>query len=142
MALWLRVAWKSDVGFLPEPLSGYRVHIGSASSGFRTHRSFLGRTVATMHHADALQLAHGRFVERPELDEETRSDLRRLLRDSDRQMRLSVRVNQFLPKPVITGIKRGLQFGRSGTRNRLYAALSLYSAYAPEPTAHDAAGDA
>lgn len=142
MALWLRVAWRADVGFLPAPLSGYRVHTGSASSGFRTHKKFLGRTVATMHHADALRLAHGRFVERPELDDETRADLRRLLEDSDRQMRLSVRVNQVLPAPVLGGLKKAMRWGlRAGGHTdsgRLYSALSLYSAYSPEPTDHTA----
>jgi hypothetical protein len=139
MALWLRVAWKSDVGFLPGPLAGYRVHTGSASSGFRTHKKFLGRTVATMHHADALKLAHGRFVERPGIDSETRDELRQLLADSDRQMRLSVRVNQMLPAPALRGLKKALRWGRpahQGQQGRLYRALSLYSAYTPEPTDH------
>jgi len=138
MALWLRVAWKSDVGFLPNALSGYRVHTGSASSGFQTHRKVLGRTVATMHHADALLQAHGRFVDRPELDEETRADLRKLLEASDRQMRLSVRVNQVLPVPALRALKGALRWGHRGhsDRGQLYAALSLYSAYAPEPTDH------
>ena len=34
IALWLRVAARSDVGFLVAPLSGYLVHASSASSGF------------------------------------------------------------------------------------------------------------
>lgn len=142
MALWLRVAWRSDVGFLTAPLSGYRVHTGSASTGFRTHKKFLGRTVATMHHADALVQAHGRFVARPELDEESRIELRKLLTDSDRQMRLSVRVNQVLPVPALRGLKKVIRWGRQdsgdGQAGRLYSALSLYSAYAPEPTDHTA----
>ena len=64
LALWLRVAWRADVGFLTEPLSGYRVHTGSASSGFKTQEQKHGRTMLTLQHANAVRLAHGRFVAR------------------------------------------------------------------------------
>ncbi len=130
MALWLRVAAKADVGFLAEGLSGYRLHTGSASSSFRTHRRLFGRTVTTMRHADALNQAHGRFVEFYDLDPETRAELRRLLQHSDMQLRLSIRVNNVLPKPAVQAAKKMLRWGRPG---RLHSALSLYSAYQPEP---------
>lgn len=136
LALWLRVAARGDVGFLAAPLSAYRVHAGSASTGFHTHRKVFGRTVATMHHADALLLAHGRFVEQADLDEPTRAGLRELLHRSDRQMRLSVRLNQVLPPAVLEGVKMLAKWGRN---NRLYSSLSLYSAYSPEPNPHVAA---
>ena len=130
LALWLRVAARSDVGFLAAPLSAYRVHTGSASTGFHTHRRVFGRTVATMHHADALLLAHSRFIERADFDERTREELRELLQHSDHQMRLSVRLNETLPPLVIRAVKRLARWGRPG---RLYSSLSLYSAYSPEP---------
>jgi glycosyltransferase involved in cell wall biosynthesis len=128
-ALWLRVALRSDVGFLTDPLSGYRVHVGSASSGFKTMEKVGGRTVLTLQHADALRQAHGRFVERPELDPETAAEFTRLQQDSDRRMRLSIRVNRWLPPPVLKLAKRVLRWGRGG---RLYSTVSLYSAYGPE----------
>lgn len=139
LALWLRVAARSDVGFLAAPLSAYRVHAGSASTGFHTHRKVFGRTVATMHHADALRLAHGRFIEQADLDEEARAGLRELLQRSDRQMRLSVRLNQALPPAVLDGIRKVAKWGRG---NRLYSSLSLYSAYSPEPNPDATAGQA
>jgi hypothetical protein len=129
LALWLRVALRSDVGFLADPLSGYRVHVGSASSGFKTLEQVLGRTVLTLHHADALQQAHGRFVERPELDPQTAAEFARLQRDSDRRIRLAIRINRLLPPPLLKAAKRLLRWGRRG---RLYSTVSLYSAYAPE----------
>ena len=137
LALWLRVAARSDVGFLAAPLSAYRVHTGSASTGFHTHRRVFGRTVATMHHADALLLAHSRFIERADFDERTREGLRELLRHSDHQMRLSVRLNETLPPLVIRAVKRLARWGRPG---RLYSSLSLYSAYSPEPNRVATAG--
>jgi glycosyltransferase involved in cell wall biosynthesis len=129
LALWLRVALRSDVGFLADPLSGYRIHVGSASSGFKTMEKVWGRTVLTVHHADALRQAHGRFVERPELDQESAAEFARLQRDSDRRMRLAIRINRLLPPPLLKVVKRLLRWGRGG---RLYSSVSLYSAYAPE----------
>lgn len=58
-------------------------------------------------------------------------------------MRLSVRVNQVLPTPALRGLKKLMRWGRrssgDGQGGRLYSALSLYSAYSPEPTDHTAA---
>lgn len=131
LALWLRVAWRADVGFLAEPLSGYRVHTGSASSGFKTMESRRGRTVLTMHHADVIKQAHGRFVRRPELDAESAAEFGTLQEASDRRMRLSIRVNRMLPKPALTLAKRTL---RTAGSKKLYSSVSLYSAYAPGST--------
>ena len=70
LALWLRLAQRADVGFLTAPLSGYRVHASSASSGFQTVKQVRGRVILTQHHADAVKLAFGRFVENADLDPE------------------------------------------------------------------------
>lgn len=129
LALWLRVAQRCEVGFLTDPLSGYRVHSGSASSGFRTHAVSRRRTVATMRHADAVALAHRRFVQRPDLDPEVARELSALLADSDRRMRLSIRVNRWIPPAGLRLVKRALRWGHPG---RAYSSLSLY-AYAPTP---------
>ena len=131
LALWLRVALRSDVGYLPDPLSGYLMHAGSASSGFQTVREVRGRTRQTAHHADALLQAHGRFIRRPEIDPELARDLEQLLAESDRRLRLSIRVNSLLPTPAVKVVKRLLRWGRGG---RAYEALSLYSAYTPPET--------
>ena len=130
LALWLRVAQRGDVGFLTAPLSGYRVHASSASSGFQTVQQVGGRVVLTQHHADALKLAFGRFVENADLDPESRAEYARLQRTSDRKMRLAIRVNRYVPPPMLNLAKRSLGWAKHG---RIYNALSLYSAYAPEP---------
>ena len=130
LALWLRVAQRSDIGFLTAPLSGYRVHASSASSGFRTVKQVGGRVVLTQHHADALKLAFGRFVENADLDPQSRVEYARLQRSSDLKMRLAIRVNQYVPPPMLKLAKRALGWTKRG---RIYHALSLYSAYAPAP---------
>jgi glycosyltransferase involved in cell wall biosynthesis len=130
LALWLRVALRSDVGFLAAPLSGYRVHVGSASSGFKTMEKVRGRTILTLQHAEALRQAHGRFVERPELNPQSAAEFTKLQRDSDRRMRLAIRINRWLPPLLLKAVKRLLRWGRRG--GRLYSSVSLYSAYAPE----------
>jgi glycosyltransferase involved in cell wall biosynthesis len=130
LALWLRVALRSDVGFLPDPLSGFLLHTGSASSGYRTIRRAGSRTKLTLQHADALSLAHGRFVRRPELDPILAMELAELLRTSDRRMRLSIRVNNAVPPPLLRIAKRAVRWGPGGPT---YRALSLYSAYSPQP---------
>jgi glycosyltransferase involved in cell wall biosynthesis len=133
-ALWLRVAMRSDVGFLPDPLSGYRVHVGSASSGFKTMENVGGRTVLTLQHADALRQAHGRFVGRPDIDPGSAAEFARLQQESDRRMRLSIRVNRWLPPPLLKLAKRLLRWRRGG---RLYSSVSLYSAFPPEVADND-----
>lgn len=130
LALWLRVALRSDVGYLPDPLSGYLMHAASASSGFQTVREVRGRTRQTAHHADALIQAHGRFIKRPELDPATAQDLERLLHDSDKRLRIAIKVNSVIPQPAIKVLKKAIHWGSGG---RAYDALSLYSAYSPPP---------
>lgn len=134
LALWLRVALRSHVGFLPDPLSGYLMHAGSASSGFQTVREVRGRTRQTTHHADVLLQAHGRFIRRPEIDPDFARELEQLLTDSDRRLRLSIRVNNLLPTPAVKVLKRAVRWGRGG---RAYEALSLYSAYTPPKSMPD-----
>ncbi len=130
LALWLRVALRSDIGFLPDPLSGFLMHTGSASSGYRTVRRAGSRTKLTLQHADALKLAHGRFVQRPELDPGLARDLKSLLRSSDRRMRLAILVNNTVPPSLLRLAKRVIRWGPG---RQAYQALSLYSAYSPQP---------
>lgn len=129
LALWMRVAMKGDVGFLAEGLSGYRVHVSSASSGFRLVEKKGRRHVLTLQHADALHVAYGRFIARQDIDPELAAEFGKLHADSDRRMRLSIRINRLLPRPVIGLIKRVLRLTRG---NKMYEAVSLYSAYAPD----------
>ena len=130
LALWLRVAQRADVGFLTAPLSGYRVHSSSASSGFETVQQIRGRVVLTQHHADALKLAFGRFVENADLDPDSRAEYARLQQASDRKMRLAIRANRYVPRPLLTLAKRSVGWAKHG---RIYQALSLYAGYAPGP---------
>jgi glycosyltransferase involved in cell wall biosynthesis len=132
-ALWLRVAQRSDVGFLAEPLSGYRVHVGSASSSFRTMEKVRGRTVLTLQHAEALRQAHGRFVERPDLDPEWAAELRQLQQDSDRRLRLTIMITRWVPPALLGLLKRLVRWGRG---SRLYARMSLHSSYEPASASH------
>jgi glycosyltransferase involved in cell wall biosynthesis len=135
LALWLRVAQRADVGFLTAPLSGYRVHASSASSGFQTVQQVRGRVVLTLHHADALKLAFGRFIENADLDPESRAEYARVQRDSDRKMRLAIRVNQYVPRPILKLAKTTLGWTKHG---RIYNALSLHAlGYAPGPVDKD-----
>ena len=130
LALWLRVANRSDVGFLPDPLSGLRVHAGSASSAFRTVRVRRGQHLLTGHHADAIKLAHGRFVEAAALEPAVRSELRGVVRRTDRRLRLSILANERVPPVALKAVKRAAGWRPGAGLHRL---LSVDAAYSPPP---------
>jgi glycosyltransferase involved in cell wall biosynthesis len=130
MALWLRVAKRGDVGFIPEALSGLRVHQASASSGFRTVRVSRGRHRLTSSHADALRQAHGRFVARADLDPPTRHELAESLARADRRLRLSILVNSHVPPSALRAAKRAAGW-RPGAR--LHNRVALEGAGAVPP---------
>jgi glycosyltransferase involved in cell wall biosynthesis len=137
LALWLRVASRSDVGFLDEALSGYMVHAGSASSGFDVVK-VMGdrgeRHQLSSRHADAVHLAHGRFVERPELDDALRTDLAARLRTADRRMRLAILANRTVPPAVLAGMKRLVGWRHGGLLHRFLALDAATSASAAAST--------
>jgi glycosyltransferase involved in cell wall biosynthesis len=122
IALWLRVATRSDVGFLAAPLSGYLVHQGSASSGFGVVRVEAGQHLMTRHHADAVLQAHGRFVQRAALEPGLRAELARLVADSDRRMRWTIRAKQTFSPATLRMLKR---LSGWGPGNRMHKRLSL-----------------
>jgi hypothetical protein len=130
MALWLRVASRGDVAFLPDPLSGLRVHASSASSGFQTVRVKRGHTQLTSYHADALRQAHGRFVARADLDPATRNELAETLATADRRLRFSILVNSKVPPRAMHLAKRAAGW-RPGAR--LHKLIALEGAYSPPP---------
>jgi hypothetical protein len=130
MALWLRVATRGDIGFIPDPLSGLRVHPESASSGFQTVRVTRGRHQLTSSHADALRQAHGRFVARADLEPQARDDLAEILARADRRLRLSIQVNARVPPVVLRAAKRAAGW-RPGAR--LHNLVALEGAYSPPP---------
>jgi glycosyltransferase involved in cell wall biosynthesis len=130
MALWLRVATRGDIGFLPDPLSGLRVHQSSASSGFRTVRVQRGRHKLTTSHADALRQAHGRFVARADLDPVTRDELAGVLATADRRLRFSILVNSHVPPVALRAAKRAAGW-RPGAG--LHKLIALEGAYSPPP---------
>jgi glycosyltransferase involved in cell wall biosynthesis len=130
IALWLRVAARSDVGYLAAPLSGYLVHQGSASSGFNVVRVSGGRHQMTRHHADAVLQAHGRFVQRAELDPGLRAELAGLVTDSDRRMRWTIRAKQTFPPATLRVLKR---LAGWGSGSRIHRRLSLDGAGSPSP---------
>jgi GT2 family glycosyltransferase len=101
IALWLRVAARSDVGFLLAPLSGYLVHATSASSGFSLVEVSNGQHLMTESHADAVLQAHGRFIQQADLDPALHAELAQVLADSDRRMRWTIRAHRaFSPKTL------------------------------------------
>lgn len=121
LALWLRVAQRADIGFLAAPLSGYRVHAGSASSGFQTVQQVHGRVINTLQHADALKLAFRRFIATADLDPELRAKYARLQRASDRRIRLAIQANRYLPPPMFKLAKRSMDWA---SQTRIYNAVS------------------
>lgn len=132
MALWLRVAGRGSVGFLPAPLSGLRVHESSASSGFRTVRVQRGRTKLTSSHADALRQAHGRYIARADLDPAVRAELSDVLAHADRRLRLSILVNSHVPPRALAVAKRAAGWRPGAALHRLVA---LEGADSPPPLA-------
>jgi glycosyltransferase involved in cell wall biosynthesis len=106
IALWLRVAAKSDVGFLMEPLSGYLVHASSASSGFDLVEVSGGRHTMTESHADAVLQAHGRFVQRGDFSPELRAELAKVVADSDRRMRWTIRAHRMFSPSTLSTLKK------------------------------------
>ena len=105
IALWLRVAARSDVGFLMAPLSGYLVHASSASSGFDLVEVNGGRHTMTESHADAILQAHGRFVQRADLAPELRAELAKVVADSDRRMRWTIRAHRMFSPNTLSRLK-------------------------------------
>jgi glycosyltransferase involved in cell wall biosynthesis len=106
IALWLRVAARSDVGFLMAPLSGYLVHASSASSGFALVEVSNGRHTMTESHADAVLQAHGRFVQRGDFAPELRAELAKVVADSDRRMRWTIRAHRMFSPKTLSTLKR------------------------------------
>lgn len=121
LALWLRVASQHDVAFLVDPLSGYLVHAGSASSQYRTVKERRGRQVTTLQHARVTKLAHGRFVEQAELPPHEKAELWALLRRCDRRLRLRILVTGVVPVGLQPRLKRVLGFGRGSRLEHLLA---------------------
>lgn len=125
LALWARVATHADIGFIPDALSGFRVHGGSASSGFLTVRVRGQRHEITRHHADALLQAHRRFLDRGGLQEDFRTELLDLLVISDQRMRLTILAKKVLTPSGVALVKRAMGW-RQGSR--LHRKFSLYTA--------------
>ena len=122
IALWLRVAARSDVGFLAKPLSGYLVHGSSASSGFAVVRVRRGEHRMTEQHANAILQAHGRFVQRADLGPALQAELAKVVADSDRRMRWTIRANQTLSPSTLRMLKKVSGWGTGGW---LHQRLSL-----------------
>ncbi len=106
IALWLRVASRSDIGFLIAPLSGYLVHAASASSGFALVDVTNDRHTMTESHADATLQAHGRFVQNADLDVELRAELAKVVTDSDRRMRWTIRAHRMFTPSTLSTLKK------------------------------------
>lgn len=106
IALWLRVASKSDVGFLMAGLSGYLVHSSSASSGFSVVEVTADRHTMTETHADAVLQAHGRFIQRADLDPALRAELAGVVADSDRRMRWTIRAHRMVSPNTLSALKK------------------------------------
>jgi glycosyltransferase involved in cell wall biosynthesis len=135
IALWLRVANRSDVGFLIAPLSGYLVHASSASSGFSLIEVTEGRHTMTDHHANAVLQAHGRFVQRADLDPEFRAELAKVVSDADRRMRWTIWANRMFTPNQLDALKRVARWGPGSLAHRRMALDGTREAnLAPETT--------
>ncbi|HST82496.1 MAG TPA: glycosyltransferase [Kineosporiaceae bacterium] len=119
IALWLRVAARSDVGFLMAPLSGYLVHASSASSGFSLVEVTDGRHTMTESHADATLQAHGRFVQRADLSPELRIELAKVVADSDRRMRWTIRANRMFAPSTLATMKKAIGWGQGSLAHKM-----------------------
>jgi GT2 family glycosyltransferase len=122
IALWLRVASRSDVGFLMAPLSGYLVHGSSASSGFQLVQVRGDEHRMTSHHADATLQAHGRFVQRPDLDPQLRAELASIVAEADRRMRLTILAHRTFSPTTLDRLKKVAGWGKG---NPIYKKLAL-----------------
>ncbi len=118
IALWCRIASRSDVGFLTAPLSGYMVHGGSASSGFQLVQVNGGQHHMTSQHADATLQAHGRFVQRADISPELRAELATIVAEADRRMRLTVLANKTIPPNALKAIKKAVGWGKGSALHR------------------------
>jgi glycosyltransferase involved in cell wall biosynthesis len=118
IGLWLRIGARSDVGFLIAPLSGYLVHASSASSAFSVVQVVDGRHTMTERHADAVLQAHGRFVQRADLDPELRAELAQVVADSDRRMRWTIRAHRVFSPSTLDRLKKVAGWGAGGLMHR------------------------
>jgi hypothetical protein len=114
IALWLRLAARSDIGFLNAPLSGYLVHGSSASSGFQLVEVEGNLHTMTSHHANATLQAHGRFVQRTDLglDPQVQLELAAIVAEADRRMRLTILANRTLSPNTLRMLKRMSGWGK------------------------------
>jgi glycosyl transferase family 2 len=124
LALWLRLAQRADVGFLAAPLSGYREHVSSASSGFQTIEQVRGRFINTLGHADALKLVVDRFIATTNLEPEARAEYARLQRASERRMRVAIVANRYLPHSMFELARKSVNWVE---RSPLHHAISPLS---------------
>jgi glycosyltransferase involved in cell wall biosynthesis len=121
IALWLRIGSRSDVGFLMAPLSGYLVHASSASSGFSLVEVNNGKHSMTESHADAVLQAHGRFIQRADLDPALRAELAQVVSDSDRRMRWTIRAHRVFSPRALTAMKKAAGWGAGGLAHRRFS---------------------
>ena len=76
----------------------------------------------TGHHADAVLQAHGRFVQRADLDPALRAELSRVVVDTDQRMRWTILAHQTFSPATLRTLKR---LSGWGTGSRLHRRLSL-----------------
>jgi glycosyltransferase involved in cell wall biosynthesis len=122
IALWLRIAAHSDIGFLTAPLSGYLVHARSASSAFSVVEVTGDRHTMTNSHADAVLQAHERFVQNADLDLDLRADLAKIVSEADRRMRWTIQAHRILSPRSLDRLKKLVGWGKG---NLLHKKLSL-----------------
>lgn len=104
--LWLRIARAHDVGYLAQPLSGFRVHAESQTVQYGNARIRHGRYLLTPAHAAAVRLPNERFLLLPGHDPQTVRELRALLAAQDRRLRLGLRLHATLPRRVVRMLRR------------------------------------
>ncbi len=124
LALWMRIACHYDIGFLPEALAGARLHDGSASAGFGTVRVTGGERRTTASYADAIHLAHKRFVDELSDTDPDRVEFAHVVEAFDRKLRQTLLFQRWVPDAVW---KRGKSMARVVLGSGLYERLALRS---------------
>lgn len=99
--LWLRIALGHDVGYIHEPLVGWRTHQGSQTAAYELADMKRGRYQLTREHVQATRQPFERFLRTAPLDPATRQELWRTWRRYRLRLRLGIAAQDVVPAPLV-----------------------------------------